>query len=84
MNLDKTKIRIKDKEHYELVQDALYDKEIYWSSQRNKDTYKVDYDYLFIVKCDMISIDILHEMKSTFKNAKFCLLKLSFCMILVT
>jgi hypothetical protein len=31
MNLNKTKIRIKDEEHYELVQYALYDKEIYWS-----------------------------------------------------
>jgi hypothetical protein len=48
MNLDKTKIRIKDKEHYELVQDALYDKGIYCSSQRNKDTYRVGYGYLFI------------------------------------
>lgn len=32
-----------------------------------------DYDYVFIVKCDMISKDILHEIKSVFKNAKFCL-----------
>jgi hypothetical protein len=32
-----------------------------------------DYDYVFIVKCDMISKDILQEMKITFKKAKFCL-----------
>ncbi len=33
----------------------------------------VDYDYVFIIKCDMISIHILNEMKSIFKNAKFYL-----------
>ncbi|QDR82019.1 capsular biosynthesis protein CpsH [Sporomusa termitida] len=32
-----------------------------------------EYDYVFIVKCDMISIDIIDEMKKTFKNATFCL-----------
>jgi hypothetical protein len=32
-----------------------------------------DYDYVLIVKCDMISNDILCEMKNTFNNAKFCL-----------
>ncbi|MGB3159721.1 MAG: capsular biosynthesis protein CpsH [Carnobacterium sp.] len=32
-----------------------------------------NYDYVFIVKCDMISADILNEMKSIFNSAKFCL-----------
>ena len=47
MNLDKTKIRIKDKEHYELVQYALYDKEIYWCISGIM-PYTPLYEYLFI------------------------------------
>lgn len=32
-----------------------------------------NYDYIFIVKCDMITSNILERMKATFKDAKFCL-----------
>ncbi len=32
-----------------------------------------NYDYIFIVKCDMISEDILKQFRNTFNNAKFCL-----------
>lgn len=32
-----------------------------------------NYDYVFIVKCDMITEDILIELKNTFKGAVFCL-----------
>lgn len=32
-----------------------------------------DYDYVFIVKCDMITTSILQQMKDTYKNARFCL-----------
>lgn len=31
------------------------------------------YDYVFIVKCDMITSSILKKMKGIFKEAKFCL-----------
>jgi hypothetical protein len=48
MNLNKTKIRIKDKEHYELVQDALYDKEIYWINSSHKRKYDFNFGYLYI------------------------------------
>lgn len=38
--------------------------------RNNKDK---NYDYVFIIKCDMITSKILEQMKSTFKSAKFCL-----------
>jgi hypothetical protein len=47
MNLDKTKIRIKDEEHYELVQNALYNKGIEWCIG-GMSSYNSYYEYLFI------------------------------------
>lgn len=38
--------------------------------QRN---IKKNYDYVFIIKCDMISRQILIKLKQAFPNAKFCL-----------
>ncbi len=38
-----------------------------------KKNYEKNYDYIFIVKCDMITSKILQRLKGTFKVAKFCL-----------
>lgn len=38
------------------------------SENRNK-----NYDYIFIVKCEMVSEDILKEYRTVFQNAIFCL-----------
>lgn len=32
-----------------------------------------NYDFVFVVKCDMISADILTQLRTLYKNAKFCL-----------
>lgn len=38
--------------------------------KENKDN---NYEYVLVIKCDMISSDILKQMKVVFKEAKFCL-----------
>lgn len=38
-----------------------------------RNNHDKNYDYIFIVKCDMITSEILEHMKSTYKGAEFCL-----------
>lgn len=44
----------------------------YYKSILNQNRSKI-YDYVFIVKCDMITEDILKEFRTVFKDAIFCL-----------
>ncbi len=44
----------------------------YYNNIINKNRNKI-YDYVFVIKCDMLSVSIIHKLRDTYPNAVFCL-----------
>lgn len=52
---------------------VFYNKTLRYYNQIIMETSNADYDYVFIIKCEMMPIKIIKKMKRLFPNAVFCL-----------